>query len=253
MGKLAYWSLIWLGCIAGSVAGEVQEWSTQGGHQINGELVEYSWSERSLMLKTGPKTEPLPVSAQDLDLRSKIRLLFAEPFQDSFLAHREELNVIPVYRLRLEQLRQSGVVFAAVWIACLATVSCYLAGAILRKPSLGLWCAVLLFFLGLSALGGWGVFEAFARFEKDKAWKVAGMAGAAHSVILIFAVWGIYRCGVLRAMFWWALNWILAIVLPVAIVSAVLAGQIYLRYHALDEGSLDKYLSEVWLVPMGLI
>jgi len=75
-------------------------------------------------------------------------------------------------------LRQTGVVFAGVWIACLVTVSWFLAGAILRKPSMRLWFAVLLIFLGISALGGWGVFEAFSRFNEDKAWKVTAMAAA---------------------------------------------------------------------------
>jgi hypothetical protein len=233
--------------------GNLQEWTTKSGQRIRADLVNYSWADRSLMLRSEKGNEALPVAAQDLDLRGKVQLLFAEPFQDCFLAHREEVSVLPTYQTRLGWLRQWGVILTGVSVAGMIGISWCLSRMLLGSGSLRFWFLVLSVAVGLGSLGYWAVSEARARFGVDKAAEVAGLVLVAHSVLLVFAIWAINGRGFFRALLWWFSHWILILVWPIVVTVAGLASQVYLHTRALDEPAMERYLSEVWLVPMGLI
>jgi len=236
-----------------------REWSTREGHRHTGQLTEYRWMDRTLLVRAGePAGEGaagavLELPAQDLDLRSKVQLLLSEPFQDRFLAHREELETLEVYQDRLGQLRRLGAIFASVLVSGFVSVSWFLAGTILGNSSLGKWFLAMLAFCGLTFLGAWGFAEGIARFGAEQWRELLVTLLVAHTVLLVFAVWGIYRKGFLAA-FWWCLwNWATVIVLPVTLTVTGLAAQVYGHYRALNLSVLDQYLTEVWLMPMGLI
>jgi hypothetical protein len=213
--------------------------------------------DRTLLVTPGEAESPdgpvLELAAQDLDLRSKIQLLLSEPFQDRFLAHRGELETLEVYQDRLGQLRRLGAIFAAVLVSGFVSVSWFLAGTILGNSSLGRWFLALLAFLGLTFLGAWGLAEGIGRFGPEQWRELLAVLAAVHTVLLVFAVWAIYRKGFLAAFWWCAWNWAAVIVLPVTFAATGLAAQVYGHYGTLHLRALDQYLTEVWLMPMGLI
>ena len=246
--------LVWtLALVPAWADGGQPEWTTKNGQRIRAELVNYSWAERSLMLRAAQQDETLPVVAQDLDLRGKVRLLFAEPFQDCFLAHRAELDGLPAYQQRLEWLRQWGVIWAGVSVAGIIAISWCLSRWLLGRASLRFWFLALGVAVALGAIGSWAVMAAQEKFGTDNAAEVAGLVLVAHSVLLIFALWLINGRGFFRAFGWWFLHWTLILVWPVAVTVASLASQVYLHARSLDETAMERYLSEVWLAPMGLI
>jgi hypothetical protein len=234
-------------------AKDVEPWTTRAGQAIHGEFVEYSWVERSLMLRTSPEAEALPVAARDLDLEGKLHLIFAEPFQETVLAHREELESLPTFPSVLERLRALVIVLAGVSIALFLTLSWFFAGVILRKPALRFWLAAVVAFGICFTLAGFGIAAAFARFPQGKALEVTGLLMGAGAVLGLFAVWGIYRSGWWRAILWCLLNVLLIVLVPIAVITTGVAGDVYWHTHALNEAAGDKYLSEVWMVPMGVI
>ncbi len=70
----------------------------------------------------------VPVAGRDLDLRSKVHMLLSNPFQQAVLAHQDELNRMPTYRLRTQQLGKLAVIFLSIYIAGFIAVSWFLAG-----------------------------------------------------------------------------------------------------------------------------
>jgi hypothetical protein len=205
------------------------------------------------LLRAEAGQAPLPLSAQDLNLRGKVQLLFAEPFQETVLAHRAELNSMPGVQAKVEQLKTAAVVLTGVSIAVWLALSWFFAGAILRKPQMRYWIACLLGAAILTSLTGWAISESLARFPTEKAQQISGVVLGASAVLLVFMVWGISRSGLVRSTIWCGLAMVSAAVVPPLVVAAALASNVYFYSHALNEAAADKYLSEVWLIPMGVI
>ncbi len=232
---------------------EFREWNTASGYRHEGDLAEYRWSDRSLLLSQPGEAGMRALAAQDLDLESKVRLLLSEPFQESYLAHREELEALPVYQARLRQLRQLGIIFCGVYTSGFVAVSWFLAGTILGSSSMGRWFLVFLLSLLLTAGAVWFVWWGLGHSGEAKIRELLGVAAASLAVLQVFAVWAVYRSGFFRS-FWWCLcNAMAAILLPLTLAATGLAAQVYGHYEVLNLGAVDQYLTEVWLVPMGLI
>ncbi|MBU6301731.1 MAG: hypothetical protein KGS60_09270 [Verrucomicrobia bacterium] len=228
------------------------EWTTREGGRIRAELVRYSWADRSLILRKDGEGE-MRMAAQDLDGRGKVRLLFAEPFQDCVMAHRQELAELPAFRERLEWLRRWGVILSGVSVAGVIAISWFLSRFLLRRASLGGCLLVTALAIGLGVAGGWVVFWGRARLGAEHTMELAGLMMAAHAVLLMVAIRLLKAGGLLRAFFWWAGQWTILLVWPVVVLCAAIASQIQIHGHGWNESAVDRYLGEVWLVPMGLI
>jgi hypothetical protein len=229
------------------------EWTLKNGQRIRAEMIDYSWADRSLVLRAGGNGETQLVAAQDLDGPGKVRLLLAESFQDCVLAHRRELSLLPAHRERLESLRRWGVILCGVSVAGGIALSWSLSRLFLRRASLAFWLLAASLAIGLAVLGGWGVVAARARFGAENAAEMPWVVLGLHSVLLLFAIRVLDGGSFLRTFFWWLGHWMLIVVWPMLVLMVAVASQVYLHGQQLNEAAMERYLSEAWLVPMGLI
>ncbi len=228
-------------------------WRTGAGEVIEAELEHYRWDDRTLVLEIEGSERARAVPAEQLDFWSKVRLLTSEPFHHTITAHRAELQKLPAYRDRMDQLSRFSVVALTVYVAAFISVSWFLAMWLLRSASLFAWFQCALAFLASSALGVAGVAWMLEAFGRHQLLEYVVVVASAHTVLFVMFVWWTYRSTLMRSAWWYVFNWVAALLLPATLFLTGISAQVYSHYRQLNLQTFDAYLSEFWLRPMGLI
>lgn len=230
-----------------------QDWTLQDGKTIAGEMRDFDWDTKALVLAAEGDAAAVRVPAEDLRFWSKVRMLSSAPFHDRLLNHLEDLEKSPGYQSGVERLKKLGLIFVGFYAFLFCALNWMLAGWILRSGSILRWLESGVAFVVLSGLCGWMVFVCARQAGSAQILEYAGLAAFLHGVLYLSLVWAIYQAGPWRPMLWYALCWVLALCLPLTLGGTALMAQVHRQTGALDLAAWDTYLTEVWLRPMGLL
>lgn len=232
---------------------EWADWTLRDGVVLQGELRDFDWATKSLVLQREGDEGPMRVAAENLAFQSKLRMLGSAPFHDRLSHHLSELEQSPGFLAGVERLQRLSMVLAGGYFFLFCTLSLMLAGLILRSGSLLRWLESGAAFAVLAALCGGLVVMCVRQFGPHHMLTYVVLASSIHAVLYACLVWAIYRSGPFRALLWYVLCLILAICLPASLGGTVLAAQVHRYAGQMDWVSCDRYLTEVWLRPMGLL
>jgi len=228
-------------------------WTTRDGATLPGRLVDYEWSNRSLILRPEGGGSARTIPAVELHLWSKLRLLSSPPFQDRMTNHLIDLEERPGFRARWERIQQLTTWFTAAYLVLFLSLNWLLAGWIHGRAPILQWLSSVAAFLVMTALAVGLVILCLRQFGDHQILEYVVLAACLHFVLYVFVVWAIFQSGPFRSLLWYVLCWIVALILPLTLFGTALAAQVHSHAGSLDVAAFDRYLTEVWLRPMGLI
>lgn len=229
------------------------EWTLRDGVVVKGEVRDFDWDSKSLILAVDSGGALTRVPAAQLGFWSKLHLLSSGPFHDHLFHHLPELEKNPGFARGLQQLQRLGLILATAYVLLFSTGNWLLAGWLLRSGSILRWLESGAAFVVLAALCAGLVAVCTQQFGAHQMTEYLGLAISLHTVLYIFLVWVIYQAGPLRSALWYFLCWGLALSLPATLGGTVLMAQVQGQTGGLDLASWDRYLTELWLRPMGLL
>lgn len=229
------------------------DWHLRDGTVVKGEIRDFDWASKSLILKTDAGSGDTRVAAEQLVFWSKVHLLSSSAFHDRVFNHLAELRQNPGFGHRLQQLQRLGLILATAYVLLFSTGNWLLAGWLLRSGSILKWLESGAAFVVLAALCTGLMAVCNQQFGKQQMPEYLGLAISLHTVLYVFLVWVIYQAGPLRSAVWYVLCWLLALSLPVTLGGTVLMAQVHGQTGGLDPAAWDRYLTEAWLRPMGLL
>lgn len=228
-------------------------WTLRDGVEVPGEMRDFDWASKSLILTVEGDGSQLSIPADDLKFWSKVRMLNSAPFHDRMANHLADLEANPGFRAGMEELQRIGLTLVGAYAFLFCAVNWLLAGWILRSGSIVRWLGSGAAFVMVSGLAAALVVVCFRQFGSHQVLEYVALAACLHTVLYLALVWVIYRANLLRSFLWYGLCWLLALGLPVTLLGTVVVAQVQGHAGTLDWPACDRYLTEVWLRPMGLL
>ncbi|MEM0968782.1 MAG: hypothetical protein AAGJ31_05495 [Verrucomicrobiota bacterium] len=240
------------GMLESALEWERPPWSTVEGKVEQGELIGMNWEARMLVIRT-VDDQMWTVAAKELSLSSKVRMLASPTFQAYLANHQAELEAQAGWRWGLEEMER----LSLIWMSCCAAgflaMHWFLSGWILQDGGIMRWLLGIVAFVVVSACSAGLYWVLQSRLGGEQWTEYLLIVGGAHTVCFLSAIWWIYRAGPFRSVAWYVLSWGAAAILPIALLAVGGYGQV-LRYAGeVNEAAFDKYLTEVWLIPMGIL
>jgi len=240
----------WMSCASATAA--LQSWTSSTGEVTEGALLDYSWADHQMTLDTAAGQQI--VLADQLTLFSKLQLFISQPFREAYQANMEVIQEGPYYETRSKELKTIFMVLCITYAFTLLSVSWVLASWVMRNGNAGPLLKALALYAFLTACAVFLIRHFVPDFDPLGQHQTAALTGLGIYCIffVLLAMW-IFKTSFGRAFSWCLLTTLAMLILPISMLISGISAQVYKMEGEMTLPSTDKYLTETWFEPLGLL
>ena len=248
--------VVWIGmmfALASTADAAVQTWTSKDGKSVQAEVIGFDWESKAAFLQDPTQRGPDRVLVRQLDLISKIQLFFSKPYRLAYADNKDSIESHEHFKIRFGELQTIGFLLLSTYVASFFAVSWFLALWFTKDATnLAVTGAIAFFaaYIWLSSIGLRVIINDFGQ-NNEREFLIGGIAVQA----LIFAIIAKFMLStsIVRSIIWTITNYAALIILPLTLLVTSLAAQVYKQERTLTMEAADKYLTETWFEPMGLM